>query len=62
MKVMKINVYAVAVGFFLAVMAPVALADERIFFFGNSYTYFQGGMELYVKALLEEALNTTVEA
>jgi hypothetical protein len=59
----KIDVYAVAVvGFFLAVMAPVALADERIFFFGNSYTYFHGGMELYVKALLEEALNTTVEA
>jgi hypothetical protein len=47
---------------FFAVMAPVASADQRIYFFGNSYTYFSGGMELMVKALLEEALSTTVEA
>jgi hypothetical protein len=63
MKMLKVNIYAAAIiGFVLAVTAPVALADERIFFFGNSYTYFHGGVELMVKALLEEALNTTVEA
>jgi hypothetical protein len=61
-KMLIINNYAAVLGFFLAVMAAVALADERIFFFGNSYTYFHGGMELMVKALLEEALNITVDA
>jgi hypothetical protein len=62
MKMQRVNIYAAVLGLFLAVMAPLAVADERIFFFGNSYTYFHGGMELFVKALLEEALNTTVEA
>jgi hypothetical protein len=59
---MKINVYAAVVGFFLTVIAPISVADERIFFFGNSYTYYSNGMQFMVKALLEEALNTTVEA
>jgi hypothetical protein len=62
---MKINVCAAIVGFFLAVMAPAALTDEaeqRIFFFGNSNTYFHDGLDWIVKNLLEEAFNTTVEA
>jgi hypothetical protein len=63
MKLPKVNVYAaVVIGFLLAVTTPVALADDRIFFFGNSFTYFHGGMELMVKALLEEASGTSVEA
>jgi hypothetical protein len=64
MKMLKVSIYAAAViaGFLLALMAPVASADERIFFFGNSLTYYNGGMERMVKALLEEASNTTVEA
>jgi hypothetical protein len=63
MKIPKVNVCAaVVIGFLLAATVPVALADDRIFFFGNSFTYFHGGMELMVKALLEEASSTTVEA
>jgi hypothetical protein len=64
MKILKINTHAAVLGFFLTVMmAPEALADERIFFFGNSYTYYGGGMENAVKALLEEASpNINVEA
>jgi hypothetical protein len=58
----KVNIYTAVAGVFLAVMAPVALAEHRIFFFGNSFIYFNGGMENMVQALLEEALNTTVEA
>jgi hypothetical protein len=59
----KVNIYAAVVAsFFLAAMAPVALAEHRIFFFGNSYTYFNGGMENMVQALLEEALKTTVDS
>jgi hypothetical protein len=63
MKTLTVNIYAAILGFFLAVMAPVTLADQqRIFFFGNSYTYYHGGLDLMVKAMLEEALSTTVEA
>jgi hypothetical protein len=63
MKMLKINIYAAVLGFFLAVMAPVALAEERIYFLGNSYTSFHNGLDWMVKALLEEASpNTTVEA
>jgi hypothetical protein len=59
---LKINIYVAVVGFFLAIMTPIALADQRIFFFGNSYTFYSGGQDKMVQALLEEALNTTVEA
>jgi hypothetical protein len=65
---LKVNIYAAAViaRFLLALTAStVALAeeaDQRIFFFGNSFTYYNGGVELMVKAMLEEALGTTVEA
>jgi hypothetical protein len=58
----KFNIYAAVAGFFLAAMAPVAMAEHRIFFFGNSYTFFNGGMENMVQALLEEALKTTVDS
>jgi hypothetical protein len=63
MKMLKVNIYAAVL--FLAAMAPVASAasaDQRIFFFGNSYTYYNGGIDLMVKALLEESLSVTVEA
>jgi hypothetical protein len=62
MKMLKLDICVAVVGFYLAIIAPVALAEERIFFFGNSYTYYNGGQEKMVQALLEEALNTTVEA
>jgi hypothetical protein len=61
-NMLKINLYVAVASFFLVVMTPVALAEERIFFFGNSYTFYNGGQEKMVQALLEEALNTTVEA
>jgi hypothetical protein len=35
MKMLKVDIYVAAIGFYLAIIAPVALADERIFFFGN---------------------------
>jgi hypothetical protein len=59
---LKLNIYAAVVGFFLTVTAPVTSARERIYFFGNSYIDGSGGMEKMVKALLEEGLNTTVDA
>jgi hypothetical protein len=62
MKMQIVNIYAAVAGFFLATMAPVALAEQRVFFFGSSYTYFNGGMENMVQALLEEGLKTTVDA
>jgi hypothetical protein len=62
MKTLKLNIYAAVLGFFLTVTAPVASARERIYFFGNSYIKGSGGMEKMVKALLEEGLNTTVDA
>jgi hypothetical protein len=65
MKVLKLIIYAAVASLFLAVMAPAALAEEqRIHFFGNSYTSFSGGLETFVKRLLEESLNynTTVYA
>jgi hypothetical protein len=59
----KINIYAVAVaGFFLAVVAPVASVDQRLFFFGNSYSQFHNGLDWIVKNLLEEAFpNANIE-
>jgi hypothetical protein len=62
---LKANIYALVAGFFLIVMAPTALAGEeqRIHFFGNSYTSWNNnGLERFVQRLLEESLNfnTTV--
>jgi hypothetical protein len=58
----RVNIYAAVLGFVLAAMAPVALADERLFFFGNSYSYFNKGLDTMVKTLLEEATpNTNVQ-
>jgi hypothetical protein len=66
------NTYAAALqvaALLLAVVVtsvPIVMAqeeaDQRIFFFGNSYTSFHGGMEKMVAALLEESLGTTVQA
>jgi hypothetical protein len=58
---LKLYTCAALAGLFLAVMAPAALADKRIYFFGNEYTSFNGGMDKMVQALLEEALKETVE-
>jgi hypothetical protein len=45
------NIYAAVVWLLpLPAIAPVTLAEERIFIFGNSYTYFNGGIESMVKA------------
>jgi hypothetical protein len=62
MKMLKVNIYTAVVGFFLAVVAPTALAEQRIHFFGNSYTSFSGGLEKMVRALLEESLSVTIYA
>jgi hypothetical protein len=61
-KMLKVNIYTAVVGFFLAVVAPTALAEQRIHFFGNSYTSFSGGLEKMVRALLEESLSVTIYA
>jgi hypothetical protein len=58
---LKLYTCAALAGLFLAVRAPAALAEKRIFFFGNSYISFSGGMDMMVQTLLEEALNETVE-
>jgi hypothetical protein len=58
---LKLYTCAALAGLFLAVMAPVALAEKRIYFFGNEDTSVSGGMDNMVQALLEEALHETVE-
>jgi hypothetical protein len=56
MKMKRVNIYAAVLGFaFLAVTAPVAVADERLFFIGNSYSQFHNGLDWIVKNLMEEA-------
>jgi hypothetical protein len=58
---LKLYTCAALAGLFLSAMFPAALAEKRIYFFGNEYTSFSGGMDKMVQALLEEALKETVE-
>jgi hypothetical protein len=58
---LKLYTCAALAGLFLSAMVPAALAEKRIYFFGNEYTSFSGGMDKMVQALLEEALKETVE-